>query len=337
MALTLLFADGFDTYNSLALLWDTPGTDTSIDLTGTISRTGLGCCKIISSAFGPTKTLNANYGSLTVSGALNPGGVVPSNNGQIFRVSNGGSGPLVILHYLPDLSLGYSFNNGPITILTSPGLFNVNAYQFVSLRVKVGTSGSIKVWLNGVVVADVSGINFHSGTDLVNTVQLMVFGGTTTGLWDDVTVWSCDPAVDDFAYMPSIYAAVPVSDSAPLQWTPNSGVTHYTQVSAVPQNTSNFVSDATVGQIDQYIHAIPVNQQNPPLPAFPTVLGACHNLLAELDVAGAHSIASNKAGAAGPTNFPLSVSPLIYQQPYTPGLANYSDLATTPFGPEVTA
>lgn len=333
MALACIFADGFDTYDNLSLLWSAPGTDTAIILGSGLQRSGLGFCRINSAAFGPKKVLSANYVTLLCTGALYPGGVVAQ--GEIFEVSNGGGGPFVRLFYGADGSFFVTLNNGPILGQTGPGLFQFQAYNFLAFRLTVGNPGHVKLWLNGVVVMDVD-LNLHGGTpDQVNTVQLMV-NAAATGRWDDVSFWSCTTS-DDFAYMPSIYPAVPVSDSTPLQFTPKTGVQHWPMVNAVPENTGNWNADATPGDVDQYIHAIPVNQQFPVVPGNPQILATVHNLLAELDVAGARSIASNKGGVVGPTNFALSVSPLIYQEFYTPGLASLAALATTPFGPQVTA
>lgn len=331
MALALLFADGFDYYNSLALNWDAPGTDTAIDLTGTKSRTGLGCCQITSAAFGPKKILSTNFTTLLCTGALNPGGVVAQ--GEIFEVSNGGGGPFVRMFYFADGSLGFTLNNGAVLFQTGPGLWQFQAYNFVAMRLTVGVAGHVKFWLNGQVVIDVDA-NLHGGTpDVVNTVQLMVTG-TATGHWDDVAIWSC-ATNDDFPYAPSIYPAMPSADSAPLQWTPRTGVTHFPMVDAIPENTANYVSDATPGQIDQYIHSIPVNQQVPPVPASVQILAVQHGLLSEIDAAGVRTIASNLNGVQGPDTFALTTSFLYYNEPYTPGLASYAALATTPFGPEV--
>jgi hypothetical protein len=241
-----------------------------------------------------------------------------------------------------DLSVSVLNGNSPFptTLGTSaPNVMLANGYNYVAVKFSVASSGVVVVWINGQMVLNLSGVvTQHPGSGaFVDTIQLFALGGVITWLHDDVTFWTWSSPSDTFAVTPSVYPAMPVSDSAPLNWTPSTGVTHFSLVNAVPEQSTTYVSDATPGDTDQYIHAIPNNQKIPPLPAAQTVLGVYHALFAEIDAAGVRTIASNKAGVAGPTNFALTTSYLYYGQPYTPGLASYAALATTPFGPEVTA
>lgn len=347
MALTLLKADGFDVYDTagIALNWTSAGTNTATDLTGTISRSGLGCLKIISSANGPSQVLAAHQTNVIMCTAVNMLNVIPTggSTGSIMRASGGGD-VQVRIDVNGDLSLSVLNGNSPSAVVigtTAPNVMLSNGYNYVSCRFFIGlTTGSVRLWVNGVQVLDLVNVQTQKtgAVAYVDTLQLFALGGNVTWYHDDVTFWTwTDPVNDNFPYAPSVYPALPVSDSTPLNWTPSSAGAHFSLVNAVPEQTTTYVSDATPGDIDQYIHAIPSAQKIPPLPTAQTVLGVYHALLAEIDSAGARTIASNKAGAAGPMNFALITSYTYFGQPYTPGLAHYTDLPTTPFGPEVTA
>lgn len=349
MAITHVFSDGFDIYDSTGLLnnapWTTPGTNTAIDTGGVLSRSGLGCLKIVSSAFGPSLTLPAHEAQMIVTGAVNLQNQLPSggNSGSLFRCIDNFDGVVQVrLDVNADLSVSVYNGNSPFPTLlgtSAPNVMLSNAYNFIAMRFLVATSGSVRVWINGNIVLDLTGVvtQFPGKGAFVDTIQLFAFGGTTTWLWDDVAFYTwTDVVADQFPFAPPVLPALGVSDSTPLQFTPSTGLTHFNLVNGVPEQTTTYVSDGTVGNIDQYIHAIPVNQQKN-LPTNPSVLAIYHVMLAEMDAAGTRSFGSSKNGAAAPTSFPLSTSFVYYGQPYTPGLAHYTDLPSTPFGPEVTA
>ena len=77
MALTLNFVDSYDHYNTseIGKKWDVAGPSSTIDATGTKSRTGTGCL-VINSGHGATKVVPAND-HFIMSSAFHPNGAIP--------------------------------------------------------------------------------------------------------------------------------------------------------------------------------------------------------------------------------------------------------------------
>jgi hypothetical protein len=346
MARALIFSDGFDVYTSITQMWDSAGADNLIDNTGTLSRSGLGCLVIRSAGQGPTKVFGTQT-NVIISGALNPSGADPSGSiSGIFQLRSASQGVSQVgMFYRGSLSVGVCQNttvSGSVLAESATNVMRLNTYNFFTMMVSISrTVGICKLWVNGVKVLDVTGLNTSPATlATVDSGILEVQGGLVQGLWDDVTIWSwTDVVADEFPFMPSCLPYMPVADRTPLQWLPAvANSPHFAMVNAVPASITNYVFDSgTPGDTDQYIHQIPANQIKPVIANQPTVLAINHKMYAQLDSAGARSIASNKNGVQGPTSFPLTTSPLFYNQPYTPGLASINQITTTPFGPEVTA
>lgn len=341
MARALLFSDGFDVYDTLTKKWDSQSANDLIDLTGTLSRSGLGCMVINTGGGGTQKNFTAGS-QFIVSGAQNTTGL---GGGGVFgpalQFADTIAGKAQVgLQTLEDGGVAVTNNSlvSSFLVRSAAGIIRPSVYNVLTLMVDVA-AGRCKVWANGVKVIDATGLNLNpAATGIVNQITLRSLGGGTVCYWDDVTLWSyTDYAADEFPFMPSVLPWMPVSDSAPLKWTPKTnGSPHFAMVNAVPASVTNYNFDATPGDIDQYVHQIPANQIKPPLGNQVQVLGILHHLYAALDAAGARTIASNKGGV--PTGaFSLSTTVQYYLQPYTPGIAAIQDMNTTPFGPEVTA
>jgi hypothetical protein len=74
-------------------------------------------------------------------------------------------------------------------------------------------------------------------------------GGTTQQMCD----FAWGDAITDYKGDVRVYGRLPNADGTTLQWTPNSGVTHYTQVDEnPPDNGTTFNSNLPVGNIDTY-------------------------------------------------------------------------------------
>lgn len=339
MALELIFCDCFDSYDNLSLNWDSPGTDTAIDTTPGRPRTGLGCLRITTAAFGPTKVFTASN-KVFMSTAIDLNGGAPSGTKAniMWLISAATNDQQVRVCYEPDLSISVYNGNDPFPVLlgqSAAGILDGSGYNYVTCKAEIATSGSVQIRVNGILVLNLTGVKTRvtGSAATVDKWQLLSFAATAQ-FHDDSTLWYWTDPADDITSAPLIYFAVPVSDSV-AQWTPSTGTDNFACVDEFPQSTVDYVSSNLAGDVDQYIHAIPVSEQVPPLPGTFTVLGCLHSMLAELDGPGVHSLASNANGDVG-TAEPLTTSYVYRVTPRTPGpVTSLATLATTPFGPDL--
>jgi len=277
---------------------------------------------------------------IILTGAFNPGSVVPGafGSGLIFRFGRTDPNTFFV-GYANDLSVYGRYTNFATptgNVFSAANVITLNTYNYIAARIFFHpVNGTLDIWVNGVLVLSVTGQT--TDVSACTSTQLMAVGGANVAFWDDVSFWTwSDSVADVFPYVPRVYPAMPVSDSTPLVWTPSTGTSHFALVDEIPPSIADYNSSATIGQVDQYVHAIPANQQVPPVPASSNILGCVHALYAQVD-SGARSIASNKAGVTGSDSLVLTTTPIYHRQAYTPGLAALSDLPTTPLGPEVVA
>lgn len=346
MALGLLFHDGFDAYDVVNYDWDTVGGGTSIDVTGTLSRTGLGCLIVNANAFGPTKSIGYGTFNYILCTSYYPGGLsgkFPFNDIIDSETLADGWQQIRITH-LPNNAIGVRNANDPFSVdlgASAPGVINPSAYNVIVAVVKGASApdGQVDVYVNGVLVLTVTGQTHVPTTAVPDTLSLRSNPNATTR-HDDVMLWSWSDMSGDVAPLllsPGIYPALPVSDSAPLDWTPSTGLTHFNLVDEVPADTATYVESDTPGDVDQYVHAIPANQQVPPLPANAAILGMRYQLLAFLDVPGARQIAPNVNGVTGTSEALSTTATYVSNEYYPSPIALVTDLAANPAGPEVTA
>lgn len=349
MALTCVFMDSWDHYDGITPKWTTGGNDCEIDLTGTKSRTGRGCLVIRSGAFGPSKVITATANPLVVT-AFHPGGSVPSGtSANITYMTDSSSGVQnVRTVYNGDLSVSVLNGNDPFGLVlgtSGAGVIDASNYNEIVTKAFIATAaggGSVEVWVNGVQVLNLTNVRTKhpSAAATVDTIQLLCNGGQTNGRHDDTMIYTWSAPSDEITTAPLIYYYVAGSDSAPLQWTPSTGLTHFNLVDDVPQQAVTNVSDSTVGHVDQYLQVLAVDENVPPVPANVTILAAQTVMYCGLDNAGVHSIADNIDGSTGTSN-PLTtgqtfITSVHMINPATGTDWQLSDFTTTPMGPEVT-
>lgn len=342
MALTLIFCSGFDFHNTagIALDWDTPGTDTKINTTLTVPRTGIGCLEITSAAFGPTKVFTASD-KVMMTTAFNPNSGAPSGTkANILWLSDSlTNSQQVRVCYEPDYSISVYNNNDPFPLLlgqSAAGVLDPTGYNYITCKAFIhATTGTVQIRVNGVLVLNLQNVRTRAPGSNAQVDKWQLLSLTSTAQYhDDCTLWYWTDDADDITTAPLIYCAMPVSDSS-VQWTPSAGVTNWPNVDEIPQSTADYNSSNTAGQVDQYIHAIPALEQVPPLPGSFTVLACLHSMLAELDGPGVHTLASDANGDVGAAEA-LTTSYVYRSTPRTPGpVTSLATLATTPFGPDL--
>ncbi len=347
--MSLVFFDSFDLYNVQDQKWDVGSSQATIDLTNTKGRTGIGCLIVNSGFQGPLLNLNnmvrllggsAVFCNILGGAFLTVGNSVPPPD---FYFTN------VQLNINPDGSIsatawvGSSF----VTVGTSSiGLITTNVYNYLEWDILISdAAGTIKVWLNNILVLNLSGVRTHSpqtsagNPTPVSCNALRLLGAGGAGTWRHDDFYLIDPLVSPNTARLGpvrIYGVIPNADSTPLQWTPNAGLTHYTQVDEVPPDLgTTYVQDGTVGETDQYLYDVAA------VPAGGTVPAMQHMLLSALDAAGAGSVGSSVNGVVT-GSLALSTSYIMLRVAYdldpSTGLPwTGVDLTTIKAGPSVTA
>jgi len=332
----LVFCDSFDYYNAVATKWKGGAGTGTIDLTGALSRTGVGCC-VLSSFNGPTRIHPAHlpraiFGSAVYPASLPCWALSFATGGLTGNITVGIDTDLSVTYWV---YRGYSAQGGK----SAPGVCALNAYNYIEADVVIDSAiGSVTIRVNGFQVFSVSGVDTKGfGPAYSDCIMLGGAGGIGGTRHDDVYV--VDPATppnNSFLGPVRIYRLLAGSDTTPLQWTPSIAGPHFPLVNSVPPDLTKWVQSFTPGEIDQYLYP------NGSIPAPAIVKAVQHTLLSNLDAPGARSIASSVEGIVGPTSFPLSTSPLQYSTPYdvdpSTGLPwLLADTGIRKIGPVVTA
>ncbi len=333
--MSTLIMDGFDNYNVQTDLWDFAGTDCGIDLTGTHSRTGVGCLQVQSAAFGP-RTYFAHMTHLLACIAWDC-----SQGGECMRflnTDNVGAGPSMVIEVLGDGSLRFVSDGGVIMGPTAPGLVVFNSYNSIAIEINgFGVlNGVLDCWVNGVHVFNGTGRTGELTHPYCNGWQLMGPGGIPAHCYiDDVYLLDCTVGTNvTFLGALKLYTIVPTANAAPVQWTPLAGQNFQNVNEVPPDGDTSYNSSATVGQVDQYLYpltGVPANSQ---------IFMVAHELDMRVD-AGSRSVASDFNGIVSPAAAALTNGYHIYQTPYdvNPGTSAQFVAGDFPVnaGPVVTA
>lgn len=328
MARTLVGADTFDNYTDLSLFYVDPGSGAGIDLTGTKSRTGLGCL-VLSQAFGPVRAVAPIRGNglsyMQGTAYWQPGAEDSVGAGVIafIDVDPGGSGDITfLLRVGVNASLGITVQDiTGVVAISAPNLVVANSYNYIEIKcffVAAG-GGSAFVRLNGQTLTwatgGLTGITTldpsrSSTGGECNQIRYGGPGGAANARHDDPYLYTSDQHNDsDFLGAVKNYAILPNANSLPLQWTPLAG-TNFSEVNQVPPpGDASYVDTGTVGNTDQYVYDVS------PVPPGLIVFGAVH-LLDGKQASGSGSIGSSVNGIAA-AGVPLGANyHFNVQQPY---------------------
>lgn len=340
--MSFIFKDSYDYYTDLFTKWNVANT-ALINLSGTRSRTGIGC--VLCFPFGPELNfplepglvMGSAYNTESLSARQDIFGCISGTG--VFRVRQ------VRCTLQSDGSVAVLAGNDPFpTILgtSAPGLLSSNLYAYVEMKIEsFSLTGRVTIHVNGTQVLQVTGNTNPDGTGTAGTFYLGGTGGGLTSAHDDTYLLNlADSGVpglpnNDFLGAIRNYAQAPIGNGSPLMWIPLSG-TNWQEVSEIPPDgDTSYVSSGNVGDIDQYVYGTtgivgPV-----------TIFDVQHCMDARIDISGSRSIASCVNGIVGPPKG-LTTS---YDQVRTEyngnpvnGLAwQLTDFATVRFGPKVTA
>lgn len=260
------FMDSFSHYNTLEAMmakWTTridnfgeyliiPGGGRCLQNCLQIRQTQIGACS------GPV--YHPPIASLTegVLGAGFRGTSVNSGGTAFFSIFNGDD-----LDVYRALTLGLNAN-GTLTIYTGsfstpgPPVLRATSLQaiqdlswhYVELQFKMSTSGgTANVYIDGDHSNPWISFSGNTGANNYTDFQLGLTGSSPLRISD----FYYGNAMTDLKGDSRVYARLPNSDGSILQWTPKSGVTHYTQVDeSTPDEGTTYNEDRTPGNEDLY-------------------------------------------------------------------------------------
>ena len=349
--MALLHCWGFDTDNVITHQWDGQGGGAVIDLSGTASRTGIGCCEL-SSDTGPYKNIPPTGGSSNAYGLCGqtafyqPGSQTCQRIVTFNRFDNPVENSLCSIGVNGDLSVAVWVRNGNVKAGSSAaGVIVPNTYNVIQWKIFFAASGSAVVYVNGAEVLSLTGIDtIIIGTGTTGAEQFGLGGPGALGgaRHDDVVLMDTSGSVnnDILPDLVRVYEWTPNADATPLQWTPSTPGPHYSLVNAIPPSPgTEGVSDNTVGDQDQYRYPI---VGVPAIPPASIVYGIEHNMLAE-GSGGAVSLGSSingnvSAGQALGSSAYVGYAFEWNLDPVTNAPFNWSDFPTNrAIGPEITA
>lgn len=306
----LLFMDSFDYYNTLADKWSTVnGSNATVDLTGTLGRTGIGCLVMSGGAIGPTKFIPTGLSHLIMGTAFNPT-TIPGGAGN-------GAGIMSLrdsVNNVEQVSILYGQNGairvfngsslpgqtGSVLLATSaPNLVQAGVYNTIDVECTIGPgTGFVRVFLNGQLVINATGLVTQNPGSNPYADQWALYGLSANGdRHDDVYLLDAStPPNNTVIIGPRIFATMPSGDGTPSLWTPLVAGPHFAMVNEIPDDgDTSYVFDSNIGDADMYTFA-PGGQ----LPVLSQIEAVQVTLTARLD-SGSRSIASRVAGTNGPT------------------------------------
>lgn len=248
--MTLLFIDGFDHYTSnasVAAKWTAVSSTYPVGA-ATSGRRGGGALQLITNFATAQKTLPSTYSTIIVGFARK------TFNGTVefLEIKEGSTIHLSFTYDTGKIKAWRGDKNGTL-LGTSATTIDSTSWWYIEVKATISdsTGGSLEVRINGSADANLtlSGIDTRNGgaSGVVSNIYL-----SCEGYVDDLYV--CDTAGstnNDFLGDCRIDTIYPAGAGNYTQFTPSAG-SNYACVDETAPNTTDYVSDATSGDIDSY-------------------------------------------------------------------------------------
>lgn len=345
--MTILFTDSFSHYASGDILKKWSATSGGPTINATAGRRGNGAMLYGTGNVWARKSVGANKTAL-MAGAAFKFSTMPTNfisaDFMNFRDS-GANAYQVVLRINPAGKLEVTRgSNGPI-LGTGTTVLTTGVWYYIEWKVTFhGSAGTVKVVLNGTSteINLTSQNTAPSGNAYADTLSVGESGNSTpqTTMCDLYLADTAGSAPqNDLMGDVRVDCYFPNSDGATLNFTPNSGTTHYNRVNeSTPDGDTTYNQDATANDVDLYGYQ---SMTHTPV----TIFGTALNLIAEKDDAGVRSINfATRSGGTTYTGFSTSIalsasSYLCYQEvrqldPATSAAWTKTGVNAAQFGPQ---
>lgn len=158
--------------------------------------------------------------------------------------------------YLPLNSTAVTMQVNGVDVGT-PLTLATGTWYYALIQVALDASARIRASINGAEIADVTQNTSALGTSFGEVGLGIEFGGGGTGKTLHFSDYVLCNAGTDYLTLQNAGADVwcderfPSSDGNTLQWTPNAGVVHYTQIDEVPpDDDAAYLTDGGAGTVD---------------------------------------------------------------------------------------
>lgn len=249
MAVSVVYdAEGFDNVSSSALLqtkgWIVSGTAPTF----TTGRLGRGQCVILgggNTIITKSVGINATPGTTrcdVFNIRFNSGLTGTANNPYIMQAAGASA---VRLRFDATNHLVLINASGTVLGTGTTALAAATDYHIGIKAFANGASGSVALWLNGVV--EIASVTANIGSAALDGVN---FNGANLGgiRIDDFVV------LDDYPGDVEVFTGFGTADGADTAWTPNSGTSHYTRTNEAsgtfPDGDTTYIEDSTAGHRD---------------------------------------------------------------------------------------
>lgn len=286
--MTLLFADGFDHYDSAALMarkWDGSGTG----VTQATGRNG----RAWSVPNAATYKNVANKQTLINGFAYYVTGTIAGSN-AIMSYKDAGT---IQVDLVINTNGSISVRRNGVTVLgtTSAGLVHITTWHYIEWKVKIdNTVGTVHVHLDGTEVLALTGQDTQQTANAYATTVNFEYPGYGN-YYDDF--YLCDDAGslnNDFLGDVKIETLYPDGAGNSTQWTPSAGNNYDCVNETIQNDDTDYVEESTVNDIDLYTYGALATSSG-------TVKATQANLIARKTDAGARQI--REKTRTGGTNY----------------------------------
>lgn len=257
--MALIFWDGMDsysTYSEMLKRWTSNsgggwGSTDGRFSGGAFNATFSGyILKTLASSVATAGTLNFAFWFKT--GAGTQSGFV-----QFDTTGGGGGGQQMFNTNSSGQPVLYKLGSGTAIITGSTNICD-GQYHWVEVTVTLQTSatGSAQMWVDGISQGSVSSTVTLNGASWSPVTGIRFGNGSsTTTYFDDVLVWDATGSFFNTTNIgpQKISTLKPSGDSTPLQFTPDTGTTHYSQITGGFSN-AHYVQDGSTGNVDMYTY-----------------------------------------------------------------------------------
>lgn len=258
--MALIFSDGFDSYSSTSDMLNRWSSNTGTSFNATGGRWGGGAFSGTFSAYLvkslPTALVVGNTiatGFWIMSGA-------GSQSGNLQFDTSGGGGTTGNQFFSTNTAgrpIINQLGSSSTALLTATASICDGQWHWVELFINLQTTatGSCQMWIDGISQGSATGVQTINSNFLPVTALRFGNGSSSATFIDDVHIWDYTGSFFNSSPMGPlrVKTLVPTGDSSPLQFTPDTGTTHYTQVTGGYNNT-HYVQDGGTGNVDLYTY-----------------------------------------------------------------------------------
>jgi hypothetical protein len=271
--MTLLHADGFDHWGSLANMqiggWFYETNDaTNASVSGINPRTGVYCLLFPNEVSSGYNRFRFIWDAATSTIGLGVAHYIPSAylaEGHGFQFQDAGANNLITVTFNTNGGFTvYKLSAGdPFAVNMGSSLVNVvvpGSYNYVEVACKIHLSaGFVEIRVNGATVLTIVGNTGTTGT-LLGGVRFgkvkTSFSGSEVGVdmrLDDLVIWD-DTGTMNNGFLGDVRCDTlfPNADTVTADWTPSSGTDGFALIDEVPPNTAGYIEAEQPGDISEF-------------------------------------------------------------------------------------